>query len=59
MKRKLRIDQGCTTHGSGPRRSFIRPSEQVKKYKKLMNDGDFMNKLTANNFAIYYNPKQL
>jgi len=30
--------------GSGPQRSFIQPSEQVKKYKKrLLNDEDFMN----------------
>ena len=29
---------------SDPRRSFIRPSVKVKKYKKrLLNDGDFMN----------------
>src|SRR6218665_3213488 len=29
--------------GSGPRRSFIQPSEQVKKYKKcLLDDRDFM-----------------
>src|SRR6218665_1618961 len=41
----------CTTHGplagSGPRTCYIRPSEQVIKYKKLLfndvNNGDFMN----------------
>ena len=42
------LDQGCTTcglrAGSGPQRCYIRPSEQVKKYKKLLlNDGDVMN----------------
>jgi len=42
------LHQGCTTcgpqAGSGPRRSFILPSEQVKKYKKrLLNHRDFMN----------------
>jgi len=49
--------------GSGPRTHYIRPSQQVTKYKKLfVNDGDFMNEFklhrTINNFAIYYNPKQ-
>jgi len=43
-------DQGCTTHnprvGSGPRMCFIRPSQQVKRYKKLqMNDGDLIKEL--------------
>jgi len=27
----------------GPRTCYIRPSEQVKKYKKLLLNGDFMN----------------
>jgi len=50
--------------GSGPRRSYIQPSEKVKKYKKFLpNDRDFMNEFklhwTINNFASYYNPKQL
>ena len=50
--------------GSGSRRSFIRPSEQVKKYKKCpLNDEDIMNEFkhnwTINNFATYYNSKQL
>jgi len=38
-------------------------SEQVRKYKKLMNDGDFTNESrlhsTVNKFATYYNLKQL
>jgi len=43
---------------------YILPSQQVKKYKKLLvNDGNFKNEFklhwTINNFAIYYNPKQL
>jgi len=30
--------------GSGPQGCFIRPSEQVKKYRKLLlNDGNVMN----------------
>jgi len=64
----ISLKQGCTTHGplawSGPRRTYIRPSGQVKKYKKLLlNDRDFMNEFklhwTVNNFLTYYNPKQL
>jgi len=49
---------------NSPRTCYIRPLEQVKKYKKfLLNDGDFMNEFklqwTVNNFLIYYNPKQI
>jgi len=45
-----------------PRTCYIRPSNQVEKYKKLLlNDGDFMKEFklcwTVNNFATYYNPK--
>ena len=50
--------------GFGPRTCNIQPSEQVKKYKKLLlNDEDFMNEYklhsAVNNFASYYNPKWL
>jgi len=50
--------------GSRPRTCYIRPSQQVKKYGKLLvNDSDFMNEFklhwTIYNFAIYYNLKQL
>ena len=45
--------------GSDPRICYLRPSQQVKKYKKLpINDSDFMKEFklhrTINNFATYY-----
>jgi len=50
--------------GTGPQTCYIQPSQQVTKYKKLLvNDGDLMNEFkllwTINNFATYYNQKQL
>ena len=59
------LEQGCTTCTPDAARTLLYlPSEQIKKYQTLLvNYDNFMNEFklhwTINNFATYYNPKQL